>query len=71
MGDLWPAGRETPRRPGDRPEEPRLRPLWPSARWRRLASRLPLLLACPISPWRRRRCCCSPKGAGSGSSCRF
>lgn len=36
--------------------------LWPSARWRRLASRLPLLLAVPISPWRRRRCCCSPKG---------
>lgn len=34
--------------------------LWPSARWR-----------CPISPWRRRRCCCSPKGAGSGSGCRF
>ncbi len=27
VGDLWPAGRETPRRPGDRPEEPRLRPL--------------------------------------------
>lgn len=27
VGDLWPVGRETPRRPGDRPEEPRLRPL--------------------------------------------
>ena len=45
--------------------------LWPSARWRRLASRLPLLLAVHILPWRRRRCCCSPKAAGSGSGCRF
>lgn len=25
----------------------------------------------PILPWRRRRCCCSPKGVGSGSGCRF
>ncbi len=36
--------------------------LWPSARWRRLASRLPLLLAVPHLARRRRRCCCSPKG---------
>ncbi|MBD3722838.1 hypothetical protein IE978_22360 [Klebsiella pneumoniae] len=37
--------------------------LWPSARWRRLASRLPLLLAVPhLALRRRRRCCCSPKG---------
>ncbi|STU41659.1 ABC transporter permease [Klebsiella pneumoniae] len=45
--------------------------LWPSARWRRLAPVCRCCWRCPISPWRRRRCCCSPKGAGSGSGCRF
>ncbi len=45
--------------------------LWPSAAgggW------LPVCRCCwryPILPWRRRRCCCSPKGVGSGSGCRF
>ncbi len=57
------------RRVTDRPDHRAA--LWPSARWRRLASRLPLLLAVPHLARRRRRCCCSPKAAGSGSGCRF
>ncbi|SQC71643.1 ABC transporter permease [Klebsiella pneumoniae] len=45
--------------------------LWPSARWRRLASRLPLLLAVPHLALATAALLLSPKGAGSGSSCRF
>ncbi|STW07680.1 ABC transporter permease [Klebsiella grimontii] len=39
--------------------------LWPSGGWRRLAARLPLLLACPTWPSLPPLCCCLPKAAGS------
>ncbi len=45
--------------------------LWPSARWRRLASRLPLLLAVPHLALATAALLLFAEGAGSGSSCRF
>ncbi len=45
--------------------------LWPSARWRRLASRLPLLLAVPHLATATAALLLFAEGAGSGSSCRF
>lgn len=45
--------------------------LWPSARWRRLASRLPLLLAVPHLATATAALLLFAEGAGSGSGCRF
>ncbi len=45
--------------------------LWPSARWRRLASRLPLLLAVPHLALATAALLLFAEGAGSGSGCRF
>ncbi len=45
--------------------------LWPSARWRRLASRLPLLLAVPHLALATAALLLFAEGVGSGSGCRF
>lgn len=45
--------------------------LWPSLRWRRLASRLPLLLAVPHLALATAALLLFAEGVGSGSGCRF
>lgn len=45
--------------------------LWPSGGWRRLAARLPLLLAVPHVAFAPQPCCSSPMAAGSRACCPF